>query len=127
MLNLIKKRMNGTKKQYDLKFFCPISNCENANKRIEWSHSNCGGKFTIASDAIITCKKCKKKFKLSEVDIDCKKGISPQKVNYKNVIVILRKIHESLEIDDEDFFVDLSDSVKIKYKNNKDEKDKKKQ
>ena len=127
MLNLIKKRMNGTKKQYDLKFFCPISNCENANKRIEWSHSNCGGKFTIASDAIITCKKCKKKFKLSVVDIDCKKGISPQKVNYKNVIVILRKIHESLEIDDEDFFVDLSDSVKTQYKNNKDEKDKKKQ
>ena len=48
-----------------MKLSCPVLNCPNQTRSINWTHGNCGGSETIDSKAMIKCTKCKKTWSLA--------------------------------------------------------------
>ena len=65
---------------------CPVEGCDNRKKLIRWKHNGCGGEEWIDEYGYIECKKCSKKFKLTEMVFQCDGNHDSKKVNVFEII-----------------------------------------
>ena len=105
-------------KEYDFISFCPVVGCGNANKPIYWSHYNCGGKTKINDRGWIRCTVCNTKGSVIEWLFKCEHH-SFERANFQKICFVLAAVEQILEVDDDDFFMDMVDAVKVQYRQNK--------
>ena len=106
------------KMEYDFYTFCPIAGCPNNNKPIKWQHYNCGGYTKINDEGYIRCPKCNVKGKVVDWKFSCENH-DFEEPNVQKLISILSVMQQILDIDNDDFIIDLSSIVKDQYKEKK--------
>ena len=111
--------------EYDFYTFCPIAGCPNNNKPIKWQHYNCGGYTKINDEGYIRCPKCNVKGKVVDWKFSCENH-DFEEPNVQKLISILSVMQQILDIDNDDFIIDLSSIVKDQYKEKKRRRKKKK-
>ena len=104
--------------EYDFYTFCPIAGCPNNNKPIKWQHYNCGGYTKINDEGYIRCPKCNVKGKVVDWKFSCENH-DFEEPNVQKLISILSVMQQILDIDNDDFIIDLSSIVKDQYKEKK--------
>jgi hypothetical protein len=104
--------------EYDFYTFCPITGCPNNNKPIKWQHYNCGGYTKINDEGYIRCPKCNVKGKVVDWKFSCENH-DFEEPNVQKLISILSVMQQILDIDNDDFIIDLSSIVKDQYKEKK--------
>ena len=90
---------------------CPVEGCVNRKKLIRWKHNGCGGEMWIDEYGYIECKKCSKKFKLTEMEFRCDGNHDLKKVNVFEIIRWLSMAGNSQEFN-ESFVYNIINNIK---------------
>lgn len=75
-------------------YACPIDGCPSHpnEKKIHWTHSNCGGSFRIYENGKEKCQKCGKEDYFCKWSYSCSKDSKSGKIGYTRICNILAKI-----------------------------------
>jgi hypothetical protein len=105
-------------KEFDFVSYCPVLNCPNGNTPLYWKHYKCLGKTTINDLGQIRCRKCDEIGPVIDWLFRCEHH-DFQPANFQKISFVLSTVQQILDVEDDDFFMDMVDAVKVQYRKRK--------